>query len=1012
MSTRTKNGDGRCVRMRWAGLTAGNAIPRSGRRAVLAAAIGATLLANPLRAGQSTNSSSSPSLNDTNYPNTPPQHNPAETISIGGSTAIRNFITSPGATLLNPGDSITLSNGPGGAPVTYTAPSGNTTFFQLASPNFTNGDVVSGATQTHSALRFEYHEAGATEGVLEVINDQIGYLNNTPLIPVSERNPIFTGGRFSNPIWVNTNIWDGTTTGKSVGSTVGSGSTINGLFLANSDYNNYSTSTYNAAGLNLQGGQNRVQMGVADMNGVQALSIAGTSSSNATPMAAGYGKGNNASGLTFAGLTLPSNGPATPGAYYQLQDQSVANMGTNKIDPAAGSAYAAGPWNTAGVNNLQSTRIAVTATVFAANPGTGLTQLNRGDVQWLQTTGRLQNGADFNMTTRDLGSGTRNVSANNTGVDPSWAVGENDAGNGLNLLTGQTAQDQENIGSAMLFSNKTSGGGQLIQTVQNNRMAIGTLGLSDFMKTSAHSTASLPLRAMAYSDTPTDAGANFVPVSASSITDGSYVIYQNETFVTVKAPTAANAGLTQAQWAALTDAQTGIKGDNATNDVAAFRGNITTSVNRFPAASVGNPADQLLATGFVLPQMMMVEKNVDGLNQSTANPSFNSTLRNEFLASSYAANFTPDSASSVTSGVGSTYGNAGNNTALFNGQIPITAQNYLFGNFNQNGVRDFSAVQTALGAAKTLYNSGAGTSIFTADGGMPNSTSVPISTFPSATKGDLIVMGDYNGDGKFDGRDIYALAHGAALADSAGGTMLTSASGATFADQVRNGVLVKNAALNYMQANTADATYNAQGQPTNASAFLRETASRNPVNDPLGTNAFNIYDVNGDGKVDRNDAAIIAHFEGQSYTNLPQQLAATINTNGTLQAGTQKPFNLVDAQLIDGESAISEADLKQFMTANPNAVIPGDLNFDGSVNSADLQIMLFNLNKPGTYVQGDINFDGVVNSADLQIMLFNLNQTQVPAALWAEAEAAVPEPGVLGTLAVGLLVIGLRRRRA
>jgi hypothetical protein len=378
--------------------------------------------------------------------------------------------------------------------------------------------------------------------------------------------------------------------------------------------------------------------------------------------------------------------------------------------------------------------------------------------------------------------------------------------------------------------------------------------------------------------------------------------------------------------------------------------------------------------------------------------------------------------------------------------IFITPQNYLFGNFNQNGVRDFSAVQTALGAAKALYNNNGtptdpdhGTSMFTTDSmghliadsnatpitdpGLPAplasmlgqrgfTAGAPNAQAGGASKGDLIVMGDYNGDGKFNGADLYALAHGAALADSAGGTTLTSASGATFADQVRNGVLVKNAAMDYMQSNTADATYNAMGQPTNASAFLRETASRNPANDPLGTNAFNRYDVNGDGKVDRNDAAIIAHFEGQSYTNLSQQLAATINTNGTPQPGPQKPFNLVDAQQIDGEPAISDADLKQFMTANPNAVIPGDLNFDGNVNSADLQIMLFNLNKPGTYVDGDINFDGVVNSADLQIMLFNLNKTQVPAPLWAEAEAAVPEPGTVGILAAGLVAISLRRRRS
>ena len=67
-------------------------------------------------------------------------------------------------------------------------------------------------------------------------------------------------------------------------------------------------------------------------------------------------------------------------------------MPTTNIDPQTGTNYAAGAWTTAGLGNLVSQRVAVTATTFAANPGTGLTKLNSSDAQWLQTTGRLQNG--------------------------------------------------------------------------------------------------------------------------------------------------------------------------------------------------------------------------------------------------------------------------------------------------------------------------------------------------------------------------------------------------------------------------------------------------------------------------------------------------------------------------------------------------------------------------------------------------------------------------------------------
>src|SRR5262249_7666509 len=153
---------------------------------------------------------------------------------------------------------------------------------------------------------------------------------------------------------------------------------------------------------------------------------------------------------------------------------------------------ASGPWNTAGVGNLDNRTVAITATLFAANPGTGLERLNRTDAQWLQATGRLQNGADFNVATHDVNSGTLNVAANNVGLDPSFAVGENDDNNG-NAANGGTARVR--IGPDIRFSNKTSGGSQLRPTVQNSRMSIGHLSMSDAIGSTKNS-ASRPLRAL------------------------------------------------------------------------------------------------------------------------------------------------------------------------------------------------------------------------------------------------------------------------------------------------------------------------------------------------------------------------------------------------------------------------------------------------------------------------------------------------------------------------------------
>ena len=52
----------------------------------------------------------------------------------------------------------------------------------------------------------------------------------------------------------------------------------------------------------------------------------------------------------------------------------------------------------------------------------------------------------------------------------------------------------------------------------------------------------------------------------------------------------------------------------------------------------------------------------------------------------------------------------------------------------------------------------------------------------AATKGDLIVLGDFDANGKFDGKDLYLMARGTSLADSAGTTTLTTATANNFGE--------------------------------------------------------------------------------------------------------------------------------------------------------------------------------------------------------------------------------------
>ena len=87
----------------------------------------------------------------------------------------------------------------------------------------------------------------------------------------------------------------------------------------------------------------------------------------------------------------------------------------------------------------------------------------------------------------------------------------------------------------------------------------------------------------------------------------------------------------------------------------------------------------------------------------------------------------------------------------------------------------------------------------------------------------------------------------------------------------------------------------------------------------------------------------------------------------------------------------------------------GDADEDGTVNGADLDIVLSNYNKTGMgWAQGDFDGNGTVNGIDLNTVLSNYNK-QIGVS------AAVPEPGTLGMLALGAVGVlawkGWRKRK-
>jgi hypothetical protein len=951
-------------------------------------------------------------------------NNPAVTISFSGQTALRNFNTTGGPTLLQPGTSIVLHDGTNGAAVTYTATNTNSTNVQLANPNFasqdywedsdgnfyTPGTLDGNGTvqdiQVNSAIQLQWHEQGSIDGFYDLINDEVGYAQNTlqALANNSTAGPISNEAlrvpTSSNPTWINTNKF------------TAAGAT-NGFTLNNSAADNlsltYSTNVYNfATGQNILGGQNRIQFSVGEYP-TEGFSVGGAASPFAAPGSAGYGLGNTA--LATSPVALTSLG--TGGLRQQFQSTAIANQSTAIDNPVTGTNYLSGPWNTAGANNLTSTNIAATAVTYSANPGTGLLRIDKGDAQWLQTTGRLQNGALFNVVARTVDTGQRVVFAANTGIDPSWAVGSNDDGNSTSTAA---ANAQHSIGASLRFDGKTSGS-EAEKTIAQSRMSLGALSVPEAR--GASSTA--PVRALdidfnaltdvnVADDTNTAAfvRANFSTI-VSSDPNSRYPAVLISHYNTVKTPNATalynelvalgdvnasnnaiNPGnvtstvdpsLQATAWAQvqsfnpnnLSDpTASGIQGD-PTGDVAAYISNIVNSVNSKAATnstvggvvinSANDPADALLSNGFLLPGLLDWTRLTDGGTITPVTLNSSAQAQQALAQSNYAPLFTTDgsaAANSNTIGSGATYGAGNTGAPAINGSIPITAKdvtfangtitsastasngdlsaaggNYLFGNFNQNGVRDYSAVLQSVNAALSLYaadsavaGTAAASSIYT---GATNSTvvtslagAVPWVQTGTNKKGDLITLGDYNGDGKFDGQDLYLLATGASLADSTASNTLT-ATVTNFSDVVRNpnDVLRKNAALIAINGALNSNSYTA------GVAFLRKTAAAvltgtvpsgatdlhttDPITgleqfsyDPTGANAFNPGDVNRDGVVDLNDAVLVDQYNGQSYTNLTQSLAATAPAPVT---GATEAISLVAVQQVDGESAIGSADI-------------------------------------------------------------------------------------------------------
>lgn len=580
-------------------------------------------------------------------------------------------------------------------------------------------------TDNRDAWGYYFHETGSVEGILELAD---GYgLTSTSLRPfdANSSNKVYVSGNTfaASPLYNNTgNILD-------VASVY---TTKNGWTLGR-NYTNVTPTGYaqdasrvpaaqlippgnNGSAGGMYYGQDLVKIAYSDVPSFQAFA-------------------NDGDGRWDA---RPQGSSAEISGYGQARPQGNSNFQKlRNISSIAG-----------GQANFRNDSLAVVPFAVVANPGTGLAKVTDSDARWLHATGRLANGANFNVVGRDPGSGTRNQAGNNLDLDPSWAMGERDRivpsgvksftvtdadGNQVTLLPGdegapRTMLDgssfsslghtEHRVGPRVHFSDKTSGGSALVPMVLSSRMAVGAhLSTGDVIsKANAYSDAfgkSKQMRVLAidWAEKSGEVVAGYVQPTAENITEGKYQMWSYSQAVTVvdgsgnPRPHSASLGH-NTQYS---DAQEAV----LAAEHRKFLDNLIGSASTFPLPTTSaTPADAILKAGYIIPQIMGTQKSFDGATQTTRtrtaneaqvwnawkdHPSYGGVLTfadfNNF--ESQVPGYNPDtsSTSQVTYDIYRSANTASTGSANADASIVVTQRVALAGDFNNDQVRDLGDVQ-------------------------------------------------------------------------------------------------------------------------------------------------------------------------------------------------------------------------------------------------------------------------------------------------------------------------------
>jgi hypothetical protein len=141
------------------------------------------------------------------------------------------------------------------------------------------------------------------------------------------------------------------------------------------------------------------------------------------------------------------------------------------------------------------------------------------------------------------------------------------------------------------------------------------------------------------------------------------------------------------------------------------------------------------------------------------------------------------------------------------------------------------------------------------------------------------------------------------------------------------------------------------------------------------------------------------------FVDRPEGSTVSDISNNRLFEWTLRYNNATDDGVIDSWVKLTE----------PRSFRGGDANKDGTVNLSDFNILASNFGATGAgWTQADFNGDGNVNLGDFNVLAGNFGLSGAasgPTAQdWATLGAAIPEPTMVGVLALAVAALPRRRR--